>query len=74
MERKYTKEIDELLIDLFREEWMEDDDWVQFRRTIFTKSGFSYDELETAIDEGIKMGYTVKQQMTILRKQFKKNK
>lgn len=68
--RKYEQEIEELLTDLFREDWMDQEDWRQFRRIIFTKSGISYDELEKSLDDGIERGFTIKQQLIILRKQF----
>lgn len=68
--RKYEQEIEQLLTDLFREDWMDQDDWKQFRRTIFTKSGISYDELEKSLDDGTEKGFTIKQQLIILRKQF----
>jgi uncharacterized protein YqgQ len=70
MSRKYEIEIDELLTELFREEWMDKEDWAQFRRTIFTKSGITYDELEASLEEGVEKGHTLKQQIIILKKQF----
>lgn len=70
MARKYEKEIEELLSDIFREDWMQKEDWAQFRRTIFTKSGITYDELEKSLDKGLEQGFTIKQQLIILRKQF----
>jgi len=70
MPRKYEKEIEELLSDIFREDWMQKEDWQQFRRTIFTKSGITYDDLEESLDKGLEKGFTLKQQLIILRKQF----
>lgn len=70
MGRKYETEIDQLLSDLFREDWMAREDWAQFRRTIFTKSGITYDDLEKSLDKGLEQGFTIKQQLIILRKQF----
>ena len=70
MARKYEKEIEKLLSDLFREDWMLKEDWEQFRRTVFTKSGITYDQLEESLDKGIEEGFTLKQQLIILKKQF----
>jgi hypothetical protein len=70
MSRKYEQEIESLLVDLFFEDSMTKEEWNQFRRTIFTKSGITYDELESSLDEGIQAGFTLKQQLIILRKQF----
>ncbi|GEM_PF-3919060 len=70
MTRKYEAQIEALLSDLFREGSMDKKDWEQFRRTIFTKSGITYDELEKSLDKGVEEGFTLKQQLIILRKQF----
>ena len=70
MARKYEKEIEDLLSGLFKEDWMQKEDWEQFRRTIFTKSGITYDQLEESLDKGTEEGFTLKQQLIILKKQF----
>ncbi|MCK9574813.1 MAG: hypothetical protein WC979_02830 [Candidatus Pacearchaeota archaeon] len=66
---KYEKEIKKLLSDVFRESWMNESDWQEFLsddRIIVRMNNISKD-----IEEGIKNGYTVDEQIAIVKFIFK---
>jgi len=63
---KYEKEIKKLLSDVFRESWMNESDWQEFLADDRVIARISKD-----IDAGIKNGYTVDEQIAIVKLIFK---
>lgn len=69
---KHENEINKLLSDLFREKWMDDDDWSEMLSEVFRKSGLSIERLSIDIEIGIKNGYSVEQQIEKIQEMFNK--
>jgi hypothetical protein len=67
---KYKKEIDEML-DSLKENWMSDEDFKEFKDQILIL--YPYQKLEKDIEIGIKNGYSVEKQLTLLKIFMSKN-
>jgi hypothetical protein len=65
---KHEKEIDNLLKELLYDSWMDDDDYNEVLDLTFKKIGMTKQKLSNDIEAGIKNGYTVGQQIEILKR------
>ncbi|QQO97448.1 hypothetical protein Molly5_154 [Maribacter phage Molly_5] len=71
---KYKVEIDNLLRELFREDWMDEDDWVEFLRILQEDQGVTTEVLSNNLEEGLKNGYSIEDQLALTRDYFNKEK
>ncbi len=69
---KYSKEIDEILEDVFRAKWMSDDEYKELYDELIVKQPKVKAELSKAIDQGIENGYGLEEQLDITRLVLKK--
>jgi hypothetical protein len=69
---KYEEEANNILNELFRESWMDDDDWDGFINDLFKLTGLSVDKLSEQLEQGVNNGYSVEKQIEILKLLFKK--
>jgi hypothetical protein len=66
---KYETEIDNLLKELFyQESWMNDEDYKKVIDLTFKIMGITKQKLSDDIEIGVKNGYTVKQQIELLKR------
>lgn len=66
---KYETEIDNLLKELlYDESWMDDEDYKEVIDLTFKTMGITKQKLSDDIEIGIKNGYTVKQQIDLLKR------
>ena len=69
---KYETEIDNLLKDiLYDESWMNDEDYQKVIDLTFKEMGITKQKLSDDIEIGVKNGYTVEQQIDILKQVLK---
>jgi len=68
---KYEKEIDELLIELFREDWMDDDEHEEVLKLSFERLGITKQKLSESIQVGVDNGHSVEDQFDLIRKHLK---
>ena len=66
----YKKEIEALLKDLFFEDWMNSDDWQEFETAFFKEMGVTYKELSMQIEDGIKNGYNIEYQISLIKNHY----
>lgn len=66
-EIKYKSEIDKIFEDCFKEDWMAEDDWSEF----LTLLNIDYKKMGDEIEIGIKNGYSLDNQLLIIRKMLK---
>lgn len=64
------KEAIESLFAMFYESWMDDDDKREFVQMLLSKTGMTLDDLDNSIEEGIKNGYTIQEQLEAAKKVF----
>lgn len=65
---KYETEINEMLkIAIPKESWMSDDEYKEIIDNTFKKAGITKQRLSEVIQTGVKNGYTVDQQINILK-------
>lgn len=64
---KYEKEVKDLLRDLFFESWMGVADYEELITEVFNNTGASYEQLSRDIETGVTNGYTVEEQLTIIK-------
>jgi hypothetical protein len=62
---KYEKEIDQLLRDVFYEDWMEAEEYDEIIYLLFTARGISKQNLSNAIEVGIENGYPLETQLKL---------
>ena len=66
---KYENEIDALLRDfLYDESWMDDEDYKEVIETTFETMGITKQKISDDIEIGVKNGYTVEQQIILLKR------
>jgi hypothetical protein len=66
---KHENEIDNLLKELlYDESWMDDEDYKEVIDLTFKTMGITKQKLSDDIEVGIKNGYTVKQQIELLKR------
>lgn len=70
---KHEKEIDALLEELFRSEWMTDEDYSMFLKEVFKQTGISKQTLSEQIELGEINGFSVETQLSAVREAIKKN-
>jgi len=63
----YEAEVKKLLWDLFHEEWMDDSDWNDFLKELESVSGISVESMRKDIQAGVEMGYSVQEQLDLVR-------
>jgi hypothetical protein len=68
---KHEKEIDALLEELFRSEWMSDEDYSGFLNEVFKQTGISKQILSEQIELGIINGFDVETQLEAVREAIK---
>jgi hypothetical protein len=66
-EIRYEKEINDLLRDTFYEDWMDEHDWREFLNSLEELTNFSVKLMSTALEEGIKNGYSIETQLELCR-------
>lgn len=64
---KYEQEINNILENTFREDWMDDETYNEYVEIIFILLGYSKQDMSNKIDIGVNNGYPVKQQIEILK-------
>ena len=64
---KYEKEIDQLLHDLFYDDWMRDDDYNQIISEILKEANTSKQELSGQLEIGLENGYSIDNQIKLLK-------
>ena len=69
---KHEKEIDALLEELFRSEWMTDEDYSMFLKEVFKQTGISKQTLSEQIELGEINGFSVETQLSAVREAIKK--
>ena len=69
---KYKKEIDEILEISFREKWMSDKDFEEFKSAMIKEIGMSYQELYDDLESGIKNGHSLEKQVELIKTIYKK--
>jgi predicted transcriptional regulator len=70
---KYLKEVDRLLEELFREDWMNDDDWNNFLEEVERTSGITIERLSSDIEIGVNNGYSFDTQIQMLKENLMYN-
>ena len=69
---KYETEINEILNTAFpKESWMTDEDYQEIIEETFKQMGINKQKLSDDIEVGVKNGYTVEQQIDLLKRVFK---
>lgn len=64
-------ELEKLLEETLREDWMEDNEFQEYM--VIVKKLFDPIEMEKAIQEGIKNGYSREFQIKLIKKYFKRS-
>jgi len=64
---KYQKEIDQLLRDMFYEDWMDEEDYLEIEIEILKQTGVSKALLSKQIEIGVDNGYTIDKQIQIIK-------
>lgn len=67
----YVKESEQLLKEIFFEDWMDKEDWKDMLESVKEVSGITLESLSKDIEIGINNGYSLEQQLTIFRNMFK---
>lgn len=67
------EKLNKLLEDLFREEWMDDEDWSEYQTLFKQKTGVDVDELMRQVEIGEQNGYNIDEQIIILKEVLKGN-
>lgn len=65
------EKLNKLLEDLFREDWMDDEDWSEIQILYKQKTGIDVNELLRQVEIGEKNGYTIDEQLIILKEYLK---
>jgi len=69
----YLEEVDRLLKDLFREDWMDDEDWIGFLEEVERTSGITPERLSSDIEAGVNNGYPFEKQIQMLKENLMYN-
>lgn len=70
----YKKEVEKMLRDLFQEDWMDEDDWIEFLVELEKMANVSVETLSEQIEIGVKNGHSVEKQMELIKLIFDKLK
>ena len=65
---KYIKEAKEIFEIMFKEEWMDEDDFNEIEDVLLKEMKTDYVALSNLIEDGVKKGYSVKFQKEIAHK------
>lgn len=71
MEDVLETKINNLLKELFRKDWMDDNDWNEFIIQLEVHNGVTISSLKNDIDVGVKNGYSIDTQFDLIRNTFK---
>jgi hypothetical protein len=64
---KYEKEVNQLLINIFRSNWMDDNDWNEFLKEV----DFPIEKLSSDLEIGVNNGYSIETQLKLFEKVFR---
>lgn len=64
---KYKKEIDQFLRDIIYENWMDEEDYKKVITETFKKIGITKEKLSSDIEMGIKNGYPIETQFSMVK-------
>lgn len=64
---KYEKEIRKLYSDMFRKEWMNNEEWEEALNEVFNRPGYSIEEISQRIEVGVENGYSVECQFMLCK-------
>lgn len=67
----YLTEAKELIFDLFFEDWMDNNDWIQFQDEFLETTNLTYEKISEDIEIGVNNGYSVEQQKELIEKALK---
>ena len=65
---KYEKEIDKLLEELFRADWMSDEDYSNFVKEVLSQTGISKQILSEQMELGVMNGFDIETQIEAVKK------
>lgn len=68
---KYEKEIDKLLEELFRADWMSDEDYSNFVKEVLSQTGISKQILSEQMELGVMNGFDIETQIEAVKKEVK---
>ena len=68
---KYEKEIDKLLEELFRADWMSDEDYYNFVKEVLSQTGISKQILSEQMELGVMNGFDIETQIEAVKKAVK---
>jgi len=68
---KYEKEIDKLLEELFRADWMSDEDYSNFVKEVLSQTGISKQILSEQMELGVMNGFDIETQIEAVKKAVK---
>lgn len=68
---KYEKEIDKLLEELFRADWMSDEDYSNFVKEVLDQTGISKQILSDQMELGVMNGFDIETQIEAVKKEVK---
>lgn len=66
MKTEYISVAKQLLLDLFHEDWMNEQDWAEFEQKLF-ESGLTYERLGSEIQIGVNNGHSVDYQVQLCK-------
>lgn len=66
----YTEEAQKALEAIFREKWMNDEDWSEYLIEIQKTPNFSIEEQAKALEEGVKKGLSIEYQIAVSKALF----
>jgi hypothetical protein len=65
---KHEKEIDKLLEELFRADWMSDEDYSNFVKEVLSQTGISKQLLSEQMELGVMNGFDIETQIEAVKK------
>lgn len=68
---KHEKEIDKLLEELFRADWMSDEDYSNFVKEVLSQTGISKQLLSEQMELGVMNGFDIETQIEAVKKAVK---
>lgn len=68
---EYLKEVDQILNEWLRADWMSDDDYKEAQCMFFETTGITKQKLSDDIKTGVNNGYSVEYQIGLANKLFK---
>tara|TARA_B100000767_G_C19530149_1_gene436220 strand:- start:76 stop:294 length:219 start_codon:yes stop_codon:yes gene_type:complete len=67
---KYKKEINQLLKDLYFQEWMSEEDFEEFKVEYFKQAGITMEKLDEEMKKGVDNGFSVEAQIELTKRSF----